>query len=226
MAFELRKEPHKIAILGTGEGWNLLPVNSDHTIYALNDFLYVERFQIQPDLLFIMDVLDEKPQIVTGIQNLGDVISRINALKIPLVGPYQYEEIPLSMAFPITECVKRFGMAYFNNTIAYMIAYALIKGAKQIDVFGVNQSSGSEYFYEKAGVEYWLGVANGLGVKLTLYGSKSELLTNKPRFGGGLLYGYNMTFPQVLNMETKFGTMIKKLAMPTKQVSRDVRKVI
>lgn len=226
MSFELEKRPDKIAICGTGDGWNLLPVNSDHTIYCLNDYVKFERYGVKPDILFIMDVLDEKPLIVSGVDNLGDIIHRINKLGVPLVAPFKYAEIPKSEAFPIKECAERFGLPYFTNTIAYMIAYALIKGAKEIDIYGVNQASNSEYNLEKAGVEYWLGVANGMGVKLRINGDRSELLRNKLRWGGGILYGYNQSYEQVLQTNEKFGEQtVIKLLTPPNAVSRTVRQV-
>ncbi len=224
--FEVKKRPDKIAILGSGSGWEHFPIQSDHTVYALNDYVYQERYGIKPDVLFIMDVLDEKPLVVSGVSNLGDVIQRINAMKIPFVAPYEYAEIPLSEAFPLKQCVKEFGIPYLTNTIAYMIFYAMLKGAKEIDIYGVNQASSSEYFYEKSGVEYAIGVAVGRGIKVTINGDKSELLRNKARFGGGLLYGYNMTYNQILEAEQKFGTqIIKQLSAPSKSESRIVRKV-
>lgn len=226
MPFEIKKNPTKFQIMGTGDGWQLAPIQSDAIIYCLNDYVFKERYDIQPDVLFIMDVLDEKPQIVAGLNNLGEVVDRINKMGVPLVAPFKYAEIPLSRAFPLKECVQTFGLPYFTNTISYMIAYALMNGAKEIDLYGINQASSSEYFYEKAGVEYWLGIANGLGVKITINGSKSELLTNKSRFGGGILYGYNQTFDEVRMMEEKFGTpIVKKLSAPIPLKSRTVRKI-
>lgn len=226
MPFDLKKNPTKIAICGTGSGWELLPIQSDHTIYCLNDYVKFERYQVKPDVLFIMDVLDEKPQVVAGIDNLGDIISRINKMGVPLVAPFKYEEIPLSEAFPLDECVKQFGTPYFLNTIAFMIAYAILKGAKEIDIFGVNQASSSEYFYEKASVEYWLGVCNGLGIKITIHGERSELLTNKARLGGGILYGYHATYQHIKDNELKFGTqIIKRLLAPSRPLSKTIRKI-
>lgn len=173
-----------------------------------------------------MDVLDQKPLIVSGTQNLGEVIQRINKLGCPLIGPYKYAEIPKSEAFPIKEVVKKFGLPYFTNTISYMIAYALLQGAEEIDIYGVNQASSSEYFYEKAGVEYWIGIATGLGVKVIINGAQSEVLANKRRFGGNLLYGYNQTFNEFMRSEEKFGEgIIIKLLAPPQPVSRTVRVV-
>lgn len=222
--FEIKKNTQKWQILGTGDGWNLAPAQSDAIVLALNDFIYAERYHVHPDILCIMDVLDEKPQIVSGQSNLGDVIKRINDMGIPLIAPFKYEEIPLSQAFPLKECVAKFGTPYFSNTIAFMIAYALLNGAKEIEIYGVNQASSSEYFYEKSGVEYWLGVANGMGVKITINGAKSELLGNKRRFGGNLMYGYNQTYDEVCMAEEKFGVpTVKKLLAPGRPKAKTIK---
>src|SRR3990167_4971493 len=226
MAFGIEKHKDKFQIMGTGDGWNLAPLKSDAIIYCLNDYIKFERYGIKPDVLFIMDVLDEKPLIVSGIDNLGEVINRINQMGVPLIAPYKYAEIPLSQAFPIKECIKEFGLPYLNNTISYMIAHALLSGAKEIDIYGVNQASSGEYFYEKASVEYWLGIANGRGVKITINGAKSELLSNKARMGGNILYGYNMTAEGVFRIAEKYGEQIvKKLLVPPNPISKNIRQV-
>ena len=224
--FEIRKNSQKIIVAGTGDGWQLIPKTTNATIYCLNDYVFIEKYDVQPDILFIMDVLDEKPQIVSGINNLGDVVDRINKLKVPLIAPFRYEEIPLSRPFPLKECKEKWGIPYFSNTIAYMIAYALLQEAKEIDIYGVNQASSSEFFYERDSVSYWLGIANGLGVKVTINGKKSELLRNKARFGGDILYGYNQNYEEIINLEKKFGEpIVKKLfhASPTSSQSRTIR---
>ena len=226
MSFEIKKDWSKWLICGTGSGWQLLPKQTEKIIFGLNDYVYTEKYKVQLDILAIMDVLDEKPQVVAGIQNLGEVIKRINTMKVPLVAPFKYEQIPLSERFPIEECVKEFGRPYFSDTIGYMVAYAMLKGAKEIDTYGVNQASSAEYFYEKAGVEYWLGIAVGRGIKVTVHGDKSELLTNKNRFGGGLLYGYNQTYEEIINAEKKFGEpVVKKLFSVPKPIARTIREI-
>lgn len=225
--FEIKKDPTKWMILATGDGWQMAPKETEKVVMCLNDYIFMEKYGIQPDFLCIMDVLDEKPQIVSGVNNLGEVISRINRMKVPLIAPYKYEEIPLSEAFPLEECAKKFGPLYFSNTVAYMIAFALLNGAKEIEIYGVNQASSAEYFYEKAGVEYWLGIAVGMGVKVIINGQKSELLGNKRRFGGNLLYGYQQTYEEILSAASKFGVgVVKKLSAqvaPANHVSRVIQ---
>ena len=89
MPFRIKKDPTRWYIAGTGSGWELMPKESEATIIVLNDFIQVERYQVQPDYLFIMDILDEKPQIVSGLNNLGEVVQRINTMKCPLIGPFK-----------------------------------------------------------------------------------------------------------------------------------------
>jgi hypothetical protein len=226
MSFQIKKDPTKVMICATGSGWELAPRNSEKMIYALNDYVNKERYGLNPDILFIMDILDEKPGIVSGQQNLGEVIQKINKMGIPLVSPFKYQEIPLSEPFPLDESVKEFGMPYFTNTIAYMIAYALLKGAQEIELYGVNQAGSHEYMEERGGVEYWLGIANGRGVKVTINGKDSQLLKYKGRYGNEILYGYLQNFKEIKNMREKFGEQtVRKLLKSQAPSARSIRKI-
>ena len=226
MAFKIHKNKELVAIVGTGQGWEHLPMQSTHTIYALNDFIFAEKYQINPDVLFIMDILDEKPKIVSGIDSLGEVISRINKMRIPLVAPYKYAEIPLSEAFPLEEAAKRFGTLYFSNTIAYMVCYALLKGAKEIEFFGVNQAGAHEYTEEKGSVEYFIGIAVGMGVKVTINGKDSQLLKHKGRYGKNILYGYLQDYEGFLRDKQRYGEpIVKQLSALPQNVARVARRV-
>lgn len=224
--FEIKKDKTKWIVAGTGNGWEHLPRQTEKTVMCLNDYIRMERYGVKPDYLCMMDVLDEKPQVVSGQDNLGEVIQRINAMRIPFIAPYKYAEIPMSEAFPLEECVKEFGMPYMTNTIAYMIFYALLKGAKEIELYGVNQAGSHEYTVERGGVEYALGIAVGRGIKVTINGAHSQLLGNNPRAGGMILYGYNATYAQIQRDKERFGEgIVKRLLVPPKPVSRTIRQV-
>jgi len=225
--FEVKKDPKKIFIAATGQGWQSLNPNTTATLYCLNDYVKTEKYGIKPDRLFIMDVLDEKPQVVQGLDNLGDVISRINALKVPFVAPYKYAEIPLSEAFPLEECAERFGMPYYSNTICYMIAYALLQEPEEIELYGVNQAGSHEYTEERGAVEFWLGMASGMGVKVTVNGKQSQLLRHKGRYGGNILYGYLQTFQQYQEHKKRFGEPeVYRLLDPMRNLKENVRRTI
>lgn len=226
MSFEIKKNPLSVCILATGSGWDLGPMQSEKIIYALNDYIKVEKYGVKPDKFFMMDILDEKPQNVTDPSELENIIKRLNTMKIPIVGPYKYEEIPLSEEFPLKDCVREFGLPYFTNTICYMIAYALLAGAKEIELFGVNQAGSHEYTEERGGVEYWLGIALGRGVRVTINGKDSQLLKYKGRYGNNILYGYLQDYDTIVKAEQKFGKpTIKKLLKPSEPYSRTIRVV-
>jgi hypothetical protein len=223
--FEIKKDPTKVVILATGSGWELGPIETEKTIYALNDYIHFEKYRVIPNYLFIMDVLDEKPQIVSGKDNLGEVVARINQMRVPLIAPYKYEEIPMSEAFPLQECASRFGQPYFSNTIAYMIAFALLKGAKEIDIYGVNQAGSHEYAEERPSVEYWIGMAIGMGVKVTINGQHSQLLKYKGIYGESILYGYRQKYQDVIETEKRFGEpIVRKLMKPPVAEKRVIQK--
>ena len=221
--FKIKKDPTKVMILATGPGWDLAPKETEKIVYALNDFVAVERYKVMPDFLFLMDILDEKPQVVSGQTPLPDMIRRLNALRVPFLAPFKYEEIPSSIAFPLEAVVKKFGLPYFTNTICYMIAYALLQGAKEIETYGVNQAGSHEYSEEKGGVEYWLGVAIGMGVKVTVHGNQSQLMKYKGRYGNSMLYGYLQNYQEIQSNKERFGEVnIRKLLKPSTPFERKV----
>lgn len=210
------RDKENIILLGKGKGWELCPQNTNKEIWALNGFLFDKKINTRIDRIFMMDIVDEMPSVVAGYWDEKKIVEKANELGIPFVAPYRYDEIPNSIAFPMEECIKQFGTPYFNNTIAYMIAYALMKGVKSIEIYGINQASGSEYFYEKGCVEFWLGVAVGKNLEIKINGQWSELLVNKARYGGNLLYGYNLQYEEWIR-QRKFGEKTIKLIKPLVQ---------
>lgn len=111
-----------------------------------------------------------------------------------------HTEIPASVAYPIhdvlTHKVLPHGKpiseeAYYNNSISWMIAKAILDGYKTISVFGVDMAlegvhGQSEYGHQRPSVEYFVGVARGLGIDVVLH-EESEIC--KCAF----LYGYDNT---------------------------------
>lgn len=95
--------------------------------------------------------------------------------------------IPQSVVYPLEDIRKRFGERdYFTVTFAYQIALALLEGYKEIGLWGVElwQGSTRETRIEFPCLMYWLGLARGMGVKITLP-SYSKLLWHEH------LYGYD-----------------------------------
>lgn len=84
--------------------------------------------------------------------------------------------------YPLGAIKEKFDTSYFNNSIAYMIAYAIWAGYKQINLWGVDIEKASEYEFERPCVLYWIGIAKAMDVKI-----ESSSMIDKAPFK----YGYD-----------------------------------
>jgi hypothetical protein len=86
---------------------------------------------------------------------------------IPVYMQEHYDDIPMSVKYPKEEIEKRF-RPYFCSTIDYMMGLALYEGFEEIHIYGVDMSVAEEWSVEKPSMSYWLGRAEGMGVKIFL----------------------------------------------------------
>lgn len=78
-------------------------------------------------------------------------------------------ECPGVTVFPYKDTEELFGALYLTSSPAYMLAYAILKGATEIGIYGVDLSvSDHEYFWQRPCVEAWIGFAKGRGIKVTI----------------------------------------------------------
>lgn len=113
-----------------------------------------------------------------------------------LVGPTDYDagryhDIPNAVRFPIEEAMALTGgvgrlaapdtpLDYFQSSIAFMFAWALLSGAKEIGIWGVDLNTNEEWAYQRPNLEFWIGLAKGLGTRVILP-EHTALLTNVGR---------------------------------------------
>ena len=71
--------------------------------------------------------------------------------------------------YPFKEAEELVGGQYFNNSISYMIAYAILKGYKEIALYGMNFNSEHEHRRdgEWQSVREMIFFAKGKGIKVT-----------------------------------------------------------
>ena len=86
--------------------------------------------------------------------------------------------------YPLKEIIEKYGVGYFSNSVAFMIAYALYNGFEEIHIWGAPLNSQTEYIFEKAGVEFWIGYAMGQGCKVVIHGASTIMRTQKDRVYG------------------------------------------
>ena len=85
--------------------------------------------------------------------------------------------LPRARLYPTQEVIQAFG-PYLTSTIAYMLALALYEGFSRVKLFGVDLALDTEYAEQRPCVEYLLGVAKGMGVKVVLP-EDTSLLTGR-----------------------------------------------
>lgn len=161
----------KVNIIGRGTGWEDAPRNE------LSWGITLINLKRDVDLVIDMNVYEDGRW--GEIERLGAIQSREKA-KLNNV-PY----IDLK-TYPIDTIIKIFKTDYFSNTVDYALALAIYKGFTEIGLYGINMLSGSEYAYQKPGVEFWIGQAMGRGITVTNHSPISTILKTRD----GLLYGY------------------------------------
>ena len=86
-----------------------------------------------------------------------------------------HPEFPNAIVYPWQKVFERFG-SYFNNSVAEMIAIAVMDGVTELGIWGVDMAQSdpvlhngnSEYQHQRPSCEYILGMVQALGIKLTI----------------------------------------------------------
>ncbi len=180
----------KVNILAKGNGWeeikNIvhLPVEERGLIYGTNDsFLRTPEV----DVTFHMHDLEEYYNDKLRHSSTKLCMEHANANpEKPFISIYAWDRVPHCEAYPLEEIINKYGVCYFSSSVEYMMAYAMNKGCTEFDFYGVNMSDQQEYIEQKPGVEYWCGLATGMGIKINYQHEHTSLLKTK----NGKLYGY------------------------------------
>ena len=128
-------------------------------------------------------------------------VQDLNALDIPVYLQEEHPDVPKSRTYPLTEMLRVFfnsdpEKAYFTSTIAYMFAHAIAEGYERIRMHRVLVGHLSDEFWaQKACLDFWLGVAEGRGIQVTVSGD-SQL--GKPYPWQPRLYGYQEGYQEIL----------------------------
>lgn len=145
--------------------------------WGLNDFILRRPVKLTFEMHNIEKYIEEK------LFNIEKEIEEINRLGIPVITQKKHKFLPTAIPFPINEMP----MKYFTSTMAYMTAYAIYRGATEIEMYGVALYLKREYTQQRSCLEFWIGYAKGKGIKVTVHG-QSTLFSTKPYVG---LYGYD-----------------------------------
>lgn len=138
---------------------------------------------IQHDLLFHMD--DCRVQEARAkAQPDGNVAGMLDWLKVHprFFTSKAYPEYQGAMEYPLQDVINGIGSVYFNNTVAYAVAWAIHIGVKKISLWGVDYSYPDLHKAEsgRGCVEFLLGVAAARGIELEVAADSTLLDANVP----------------------------------------------
>jgi len=77
------------------------------------------------------------------------------------------ELVPNAISLPMRELVKEFGPYFFTSSFAWMMAFAMMQGAKEIALYGIDMASRDEYILQRPGAYYFFTEAQKRGIKMS-----------------------------------------------------------
>jgi hypothetical protein len=114
-----------------------------------------------------------------------EYIAWMGQLKCPVYMQGPVAAVPASTAFPVEAILEKYApfAAYFmTSTLSYMVALAMLSGADEIGLWGVDMSATEEWEFQRSGCHFWLCMAEHMGIKVTLP-LESDMLRPPPLYG-------------------------------------------
>ena len=182
----------KIAILANGKSVNNFindPINQKFDeVWGLNQQGAWKGLKL--DKLFVMDDLKLRMPFYSSY----DFVNWLKTYEQPIITSRSYPEWPTSQAYPIKEVCHYFGVPTgiaMYSTVDYMIALAVMQGAIELHLFGVDMIDKSLSEEMRIATAHWIGVAHARGVLVkTYFGSFFQYLTNPGHCMECGMYGY------------------------------------
>jgi len=99
----------------------------------------------------------------------------------PIYLQKKYKYIPDAVKYPLDEVMSQVS-DYLTSSFSFMISLAMLEGFERIEIYGFEMGTHTEYHYQKAGAEYLIGMARGMGIEV--YMPENSTLCK------GQMYGY------------------------------------
>lgn len=184
----------RCAIVGTAPSWRACPwTDPGLSVLSLNDAyqLGIPRadlwFDIHPLNRFIFLPKGKKViqanQIPPGhyVRPEG-YLDWLQALTIPVyLNAETMPTWPHARAFPRERIEAELGR-YFASTPAWMLAWAVLEGAREVSIYGIHLATEREYVEQRPNFEWVIGWAQGRGVRIVI-ASEAPLLKHSHRYG-------------------------------------------
>jgi hypothetical protein len=156
---------------------------TDADVWVFNEMLgrhdWIERadavFQIHAEPIWRNPNNRTDPNHCQWLQTQADV---------PVYMQHAFADVPRAVKYPLDEIsikyLSNFNKRPYNSTPGYALALGIYQGYKEIEIYGVEMGTDTEYFWQREGFTFWLGVAVASGIKVTIHTDK---LLNAPLYG-------------------------------------------
>lgn len=162
------------------DGWEVWGMNNLHTMGDIDPSKFTAWFDLHP-----------VASIREDAQHAAWLASGADGLPVYVWEPQP--DWPTSVPFPREKMVASFG-GYFTNSVSWMIALGITgimerstngraPAGAEVGVWGIDMAQGTEYAAQRPSCEFFLGLAAGLGIEVTLP-EASDLLKTAELYGG------------------------------------------
>jgi hypothetical protein len=135
------------------------------TINALGDLFQCDRVFHMDDVRIQQVRADASPE-----SNIAAMLAWLKTTKTPVFTSRPHPDYPSLLPYPLEDVTRSAGYAYFNNTAAYAVAYAVHIGVKRLTVMGCDFTYPNAHHAEQGRgcVEFWLGMGAARGMQIQI----------------------------------------------------------
>src|SRR5512139_336816 len=139
----------------------------------------------------------------------------LNWLKSLTIPVYMQDNslVPNAHKFPKDELVKEFGQDFFTSSFAWMMAFAIYSGAKELSLYGIDMASRDEYILQRPGFYYFRQMARLRGCKVSAP-NESDIMMPPG------LYGYSDVKPLGRKILAREVEIRQRIAAEEQEVNR------
>lgn len=190
--------PEHVAIVGLGPsakeyfelvkrlGGRKALADETWAINGLGDVIACDRIFHMDDLLVQEARAEARPD-----SNIARMVDWLKSHPGPIYTSVVRPGYPGLVPFPLEDVLNNGGVPYFNNTVAYAIAYARHIGVKKLSIYGADFTRPNVHRGEqgRACCEFWLGLCTASGMEIVL--PSETTLMDACAGDGELFYGYD-----------------------------------
>lgn len=145
-----------LTILGRGPSWKDCIFQTEELWGTVSNLAVPELGDKKYNKLFAFDGLED-----VELKHCVDLAKERN---IPIISTREYG----TEKYPLIDIARKYHTSYLNNSVSYMIAYALFQDYKKIYLHGIDQGPQWNYQDGKPYITFWLGMANMAMVDIRL----------------------------------------------------------